>query len=213
MSDESVPTTQPTLLSDESIPPLPYDIYLSEDPFDDQLNVDITLKGDHSTLGMIFQFCKFRNRLQLINMAKSTPGARLHKWRSTLRHAYLLKIDNQDITCIDDLKIAINNKRLQGKLKITCCFAMDRSFGIHPHHGIPQLYFDQLNVIAKHLQDIKHKENSIIRSLQLSGNTPTDTDTVEQMTTDTPEGGQFFTKKEIQKRPIGRNGKTAYIKC
>jgi dUTP pyrophosphatase len=44
MSDESVLMTQPTLLSDESIPPLPYDIYLSEDPFDDQLNVDITLK-------------------------------------------------------------------------------------------------------------------------------------------------------------------------
>jgi hypothetical protein len=80
-------------------------------------------------------------------------------------------------------------------------FATDRSFGIHPHHGIPQLYFDQLNVIAKHLHDIKHEDNSIIRSLQLSGNTPTDTDTVEQMNTDTPEGGQFFTKKELQKRP------------
>ncbi len=70
MSDESVSPTQPTILSDESIPPLPYDIYLSEHPFDDQLHVEITLKGDHSTLGMIFQLCKFRNRLQLLNMAK-----------------------------------------------------------------------------------------------------------------------------------------------
>jgi hypothetical protein len=36
-------------------------------------------------------------------------------------------------------------------------FATDRATGIHPQHGIPQLYFDQMNIIAKHLQDIRQE--------------------------------------------------------
>jgi deoxyuridine 5'-triphosphate nucleotidohydrolase len=155
-------TSTPTPEPNNSVPPLPYDIFLSQDPFDSQLPVEIVLKGDDPTLGMIFQFCKYRNRLQLVNMTKRTPGARVHKWRSMLRHSYLLKLDEQEITNIDDLKVAIQQKRKQGQLKVTCCFTTDRSFGIHPHHGIPQLYFDQLNIIAKHLKSINHDKQSTV---------------------------------------------------
>ncbi len=180
------PNSEPTSEPNDYVPNLPYDIFLSGDPFDNQLPVDIVLKGDDPTLGIIFQFCKYRNRLQLINMAKSTPGARVHKWRS----------NKQEIKNIDDLKVAIQQKRKQGQLKVTCCFATDRSFGIHPHHGIPQLYFDQLNIIAKHLKSINQDEQSTIWSLQQ----PSSNDTMSApQTTDNPDAGQFFTKKELQK--------------
>jgi hypothetical protein len=81
---------------------------------------------------------------------------------------------------MEDLKQAIQSKKQQEKLKITCHFATDHSFGIHSHHGIPQLYFDQLNVIAKHLQEINHDKQSVIRSLQSSSETPSSLETIEQ---------------------------------
>ncbi len=54
------------------------------------------------------------------------------------------------------------NQQIQGAcqqqcLKAECIFATDKSYGIHPQEGIPQMYFDQLNIIAKHLQELKNK--------------------------------------------------------
>jgi hypothetical protein len=91
-------------------------------------------------------------------MALSTPGSRIPKWRSLPRNAYVLKIDGHDIQSMEDLNNAIHQARQRGLIKATCTFAIDKSYGIHPHHGIPQLYFDQLNVIARHLQEITQQE-------------------------------------------------------
>mmetsp|Transcript_19325 Transcript_19325/g.27535 ORF Transcript_19325/g.27535 Transcript_19325/m.27535 type:complete len:248 (+) Transcript_19325:4058-4801(+) len=86
---DAVNTTQPSTATDiasaifdaESIKP--YDIHLSSDPFEKRLPINIVIKGDHPTLGMQFRSCTVRNRLQLANMALSTPGSRLPKWKST----------------------------------------------------------------------------------------------------------------------------------
>jgi dUTP pyrophosphatase len=43
-----------------NIPDLPYDLYLSQDPFDSILDVTIPIRGDYNTLGMQLQSCPHR---------------------------------------------------------------------------------------------------------------------------------------------------------
>jgi hypothetical protein len=116
---------------------------------------------------MQFHACPYRHRLQLTNMALSTPGSRIPKWRSVLRKAHLIEFNHQSIHTIEELEAAVAQARKSGVIKATCLFATDRSHGIHPQHGVPQLYFDQLNTIAKHLQDAEREyQQSCVRTAQ-----------------------------------------------
>jgi len=137
------------------VPSLPYDIYMSQDPFDSVQHITIAVKGDNPYMGMQFRLCPHRNHLQLQNMAISTPGSHIPKWRSVLQNAYLLTFQHQPIHTIEQLEQAVQQAKETGVIKATCTFATDRSYRLHPQKGIPQLYFDQLNTIAKHLQDIE----------------------------------------------------------
>ena len=56
-----------------------YDIWLIMDPFDKRLTVKIDVRGNHPTLGLLLTQCQYRNRPQLVDMALSTPGARIAK--------------------------------------------------------------------------------------------------------------------------------------
>jgi len=77
---------------------MPYDIYLSQDPFDQRLQLEIALKGDHPTVGLMMTQCPQRQRLRLQDMTLSTPGSRIPRWRSTLRNAYLINIEGTRYT-------------------------------------------------------------------------------------------------------------------
>ena len=151
------PQNKPT---DNTIQP-PINIYMSDNPFDDLVNIKITIKGDHPTLGMILHQCPHRHKLQVTDMAKGTPACRIPKWRSILRHAYLLQLDKHIINSMDDLLKTIQQARKHRLLTAECKFATDKSYGIHPQMGIPQIYFDQMNIIARHIHDANtdHKTN------------------------------------------------------
>ena len=95
-------------------------------------------------------------------------------------------------------------------LKAKLVIATDKSYGVHPMEGILQIHFDQLNVIAKHLEDIK-REHDEIRMESLPEPTPTTIcATVASHEPDPPpkpphpvnaeELAQSFTKKHLQKR-------------
>ena len=75
----------------------PYDVWMSHDPFENHLTVQIPVCGNHPTLGMNFQECEIRGRLRLQGMEKSTPGACIAKWRSTLRNSILISVNNESI--------------------------------------------------------------------------------------------------------------------
>ncbi len=62
----------------------PFDIYFCTDPFDSTVEIDIPIKGDHPTLGIITEYCDARQRLQVTDMALSTPGSRLKSWRTVI---------------------------------------------------------------------------------------------------------------------------------
>jgi dUTP pyrophosphatase len=62
----STPMPDPPVGTD--FPAMPYNIYLSTDPFDDVIPITVTDFGSHATMGMVLQLCPVRNRPQLINI-------------------------------------------------------------------------------------------------------------------------------------------------
>jgi hypothetical protein len=78
--------------------------------------------------------------------------------------------------------------RKTGIINATYTFAVDKSYGIHPHQGIPQLHFDQLNVIAQHLQSIKadNPQASIVHNIH-DDHIPSDTPKSPPETSEQPQ--------------------------
>lgn len=93
-------------------------------------------------------------------MAVSTPGSRLKKWRTVIRKSYILKFNDFAIQTQQDLEHAVRQTRLRKMLRAKLVIATDKSYGVHPMEGILQIHFDQLNVIAKHLEDIKREHDA-----------------------------------------------------
>jgi hypothetical protein len=157
----------------------PFAIYFSHDPFDSTLEIEIPVKGDHPTLGLLTQYCDTRQRLQVKDMALSTPGSRLKCWRTVIRNAYILKFQEFAITSQADLEHAVDQVRRRKMIKAKFVIATDKSYSIHPLEGIMQIHFDQLNCIAKHLEDIEKErqeqriKNNIVEPTIRSNNATT----------------------------------------
>jgi hypothetical protein len=108
-------------------PQKPYDIYFSTDPFDQTLEIDVPIKGDHPTLGILTDFCDARQRLQVRDMALSTPESRLKKWRMVIWKSYILKFNDFSIQSQQDLEHAVSQTQLRKMLKAKLVIATDRS--------------------------------------------------------------------------------------
>ena len=214
---ESSPSIQ------DSIIERPFNLYFSDDPFDNIMEVDVAIKGDHETLGILTDYCDCRQRLQIKDMALSTPGSRLKKWRSVLRHTYILKFNDFAIQSHEDFAHAVRQTRLRKMMKAKLIVATDTAYGLHPMEGVLQIHFDQMNIISKHLQDIARE-----RDLQTINSLPTPTTTTVRQLHDhcvvteiaddhpgphpppdppppptlkaEPELAQSFTKKQLLKR-------------
>ena len=134
----------------------PLQIYMSNDPFEDVIAVEISTHGDHKTLGMVISNnTSMGNRPQLTECAKSTPAARIPKWRSMLRNAFPTEVDGKHITTTEDVIDAVRIARQQDKASISVNFSIISKIAMHPQEGIPVLYHDQMNVIATHVAEIK----------------------------------------------------------
>jgi len=101
----------------------PYNIWLNADPFEKHLTVTIPATGKHPTMGLLLKHDEKQHRVQLIDMEKSTPGAKLHRWRSTIRKGTLLQIDDTPIKTLDNVHHAVSYARKQGKPTVACQFA------------------------------------------------------------------------------------------
>ena len=60
---------------------------------------------------------------------------------------------------ITQLKKIIKTARNNNIKSIVCEFTTIEKVALHPQEGIPLLYHDQLNIVAKHLEDIKLSED------------------------------------------------------
>ena len=79
-------------------------VYLSSDPygrtFEEQLNLRKCNMSIHWTAGL--RFIVKDGRLILTSMDKSTPGARVDKWRTCIRGTWLQSINGSTVTSIKD---------------------------------------------------------------------------------------------------------------
>ena len=164
----------------------PYSLWMSTDAYDIKLTINIDVRGDHPTLGMVLEKCSNRSRLRLMSMEKSTPGARVAKWRSTLRSSFLLNINGEEIKSLEARRV-INEARKQKLFKLKCTFGVDKHYGVHPIDGNLHLYYDQMHALAKHghAADIKHRK--MLRTEKSSSPGPTKQDTSDTTQTDAPD--------------------------
>jgi hypothetical protein len=145
----------------KSLPQMPYNIFLSADPFDDVIQISIRDFGSHQLLGFVLQQCPFRNLPQLKDILPSQPASRIKNWRSTIHWAYVTQIEEYIIKTIEDVITAVQNCREQKLKEIQVEFALDiKPGGIHPTEGLPLLYFYQLNAINHQIKEINHDRQS-----------------------------------------------------
>ena len=137
------------------------DLWLSHDPFGPTLTMEVTTKGTHPTLGLQLDDNNVNGRLYLRHCEKSTPSVRMKKWRTNLRNSNLLRINDVTVTNDNDVKQIISQARQDKIPTLKLTFATEERVSIHPEHGTPQLYFDQLNTIAAYLQEMKYDEEFI----------------------------------------------------
>lgn len=126
--------------------------------------MEIQLKGEHPTLGMQLDDRNMHGRIKLLHCEKGTPAYKMKKWRSVLRNSNIIEVENQPVATIAEIQDLIRKYKSQGKPNLTCTFATEERVTIHPTLGTPQLYFDQLNIIAKHLYECKTEEEIVLES-------------------------------------------------
>jgi len=108
-------------------------VYLSPTPYNDAFEEVLDLQkfdfSQHQAAGMAF--LPQDNRLILANMVASTPGARIARWRTCLRGAWLLSINGNPVQKLMDVHDVFGNLSLSRCTSCTLLFA-------HPEisHGI-----------------------------------------------------------------------------
>ena len=65
------------------------------------------------------------------------------------------EVDSKQINIIQDVIDAIRMARQHNTPSITIHFSVIDKIAMHPQEGIPILYHDQMNVIAKYIVEIK----------------------------------------------------------
>eukprot|EP00956_Cyclotella_meneghiniana_P023544 scaffold46036_cov19-Cyclotella_meneghiniana.AAC.1 len=93
-------------------------VYLSPSPFHEAFEEKLDLrqwspKNDHKAAGL--SLIKDGDRLILGNIIKSSPAARIDKWRSRCRGAWLMEIDGTPVNNISQVHDILKRAKEQGK--------------------------------------------------------------------------------------------------
>ncbi len=137
--------------------------------FDRSAKERISLRGNHPTLGLVVEpHSDMKRAVVVTQMTSGTSAAKIPRWRSRYRNSIIQEVDGEQITTPQDLQDTIRAARLAKKETVEITFGRPRLSAM-TSDGIPQLHFDQLNVIAHHLHAIrtgedqwKQKENIIL---------------------------------------------------
>jgi len=106
---------------------------------------------------MVLEIDKNMNRIKLTECTNGTPATRIPELSSTLHNGYISHINGTPISDIQELKNKITAAR-QNKDTFACiCFGTIHQHAMHPILGVPQLQHDQMNIISKHLSEMKEE--------------------------------------------------------
>jgi hypothetical protein len=136
-------------------------VTFSTDPFGHSFPETIIVSGIHPTLGLFLHYDVNRHRCQVIKMDLGTTSHRLPQWKSRLRCAYILSVDTMSVHTIADIVLFISEARAAGRPSIVVVFTKDDAPNCLCAVGLPQLYFDQLWIMRRHIDntvlDVVHK--------------------------------------------------------
>ena len=80
-------------------------VYLSPDPYNCAFEEIIDLRRykweKANTAGL--EFMVKDDRLHLASMTPSTPGAKIKRWRTHIKHAWLIKVDNVEVHTVEEV--------------------------------------------------------------------------------------------------------------
>ena len=148
----------PNIPDGYSIPYWPRDmemIYMSPDPYGRTFEEPLDLRkfdlSKHPTAGL--RLIAKDGRLILTSMDNSSPGARIDKWRSRIRGAWLVSIGDTDVSTIAEVQSAIQNLSLSNAHSRLLTFTHPEFSPDISYNGLPiisrddflQLTHDQLN--------------------------------------------------------------------
>lgn len=137
---------------------LPYDLIMSNSPFDNVCHRNISLNSRHEFLGMKLKMCNTRNKPMLESCIPGHAACKIPYWREQLKGSYITAINDTPVTSLSDIRNAIKAS-LQMKLKdVKVTFATIDKQAMHPQYGIPQIYHDQLGIVAQHIFKIQHEQ-------------------------------------------------------
>jgi len=138
-------------------------IVLSDNPYGPTLEVQCKIKGNDPTLGLELNSTSKTDTLTLIHCKKGTPAARIPRWRSQLRNAVLMEVNGERVKSIQDvlrtiahLKLKMESSKRKRK-DVTLLFRTVEKVSVHPQRGIPQMYYDQLNIVAQHQLELEEQ--------------------------------------------------------
>ena len=122
-------------------------IYVSSHPyreaFEDEMDLRRFNNYNKPTGGMKFKLVN--GRLILEHMEKSSPGNRIHRWRSRLRGAWLRQINDTVVASPSDVARALAALVARNEKSCTLVFSHPAINHGLTNSGIPQVNIDQLN--------------------------------------------------------------------
>ncbi|KAL9178452.1 hypothetical protein ACHAXT_003782 [Thalassiosira profunda] len=121
-------------------------IYVSPHAYHNSFDIDLPLrryKRHDATAGMRFDL--INGRLILSHIEKSTVAAKIPRWRSRLRGAWLRKIGDVVVTTIDDVRATLAQLATANATSCWLTFSHPEIAHGLTNDGIPQVNVDQLN--------------------------------------------------------------------
>jgi hypothetical protein len=129
-------------------------IDLSYDPFIDIQDITMISRGNHNTRGLVLQNSNMWNdKINIITCKPGTPAAKIKNWRLRLKNSTLLKIDDVIVTKIADVTSYFQTVPPNKEVMLT--IGLNEKRVMNDSKGIPMMYYDQLNAVATHLENIK----------------------------------------------------------
>jgi len=118
-----------------------YNIVLASDPCDNILEISISTRGTHSTLGLeLDKNVDIDSRLQLMNCFQSTPLAYIIHWILTLPHQVSLAIDCHKIDTIRQITDTIKAARQANKKRVNFQFGTMEKVAMQPQSGVSIIF-------------------------------------------------------------------------
>ena len=108
------------------------------DAFDEVIDIQKFDLTKHRTAGLCLLHSD--DQLYLGSMTPSTPGAKIPRWRSRLKGAWLIKIGDNIVTTIAEAQLAFENESMTNPGHVTLLF-------LHPEVH-PNISYDRLPIMS-----------------------------------------------------------------